>query len=103
MRRAFVCNFTACLFADLEHAGEDCYQGCNQRDGKCNWCGGDGWCCRKGWVGNGCDGKLGGDNRHECSLKSGKPIFRLTSVLVLGKNMHNAKIRNSGTNKLKSN
>ena len=62
------------MFADLEHAGEDCYAGCNQRDGKCNWCGGDGWCCRKGWVGNGCDGELGGDNRHECTLKPGKPI-----------------------------
>ena len=82
MRRALVCIFTACLFADLEHAGEDCYAGCNQRDGKCNWCGADGWCCRKGWVGNGCDGELGGDNRHECTFKPGTVKLRVLTRLI---------------------
>ena len=28
-------------------------------------------CCRANWVGNGCDGNVGGPNRHECTLASG--------------------------------
>ena len=38
------------------------------KEGKCDWCGTDGWCCRKGWVGNGCDGTIGGSNGHQCVL-----------------------------------
>ena len=38
-----------------------------------NGCGPEGFCCRKGWVGNGCDGTMGSDyNHHKCSLPSGK-------------------------------
>ena len=32
---------------DLQHAGEDCWRGCNKVEGKCDWCGSDGWCCRQ--------------------------------------------------------
>jgi len=53
----------------LEHAGEDCWNGCNSKEGKCDWCGADGWCCRQGSIGNGCDGTIGGQNNHMCVLK----------------------------------
>ena len=38
------------------------------QQGKCDWCGADGWCCRKGadWRGSGCDGTRGGPNNHQC-------------------------------------
>ena len=62
------------FFADLQNAGEDCWNyHCNFEQGPCNWCGADGWCCRQGWtVGNGCVGSFGGANGHECVLKPGK-------------------------------
>merc|ERR1719471_2275410 len=53
----------------LKNAGQDCWNGCNYKQGKCSWCGLDGYCCRKGWTpGNGCDGSFGGDNIHACVL-----------------------------------
>ena len=48
---------------------------CNGMEGQCDWCGNDGWCCRKEWIGNGCDGTIGGINRHECVLNPGKNIL----------------------------
>ena len=39
------------------------------KEGKCDWCGTDGWCCKKTFVGNGCDGTFGGINQHTCTLK----------------------------------
>ena len=36
----------------------------------CDWCGLDGWCCRKDWVENGCDGTIGGPGNHQCTLNS---------------------------------
>ena len=56
----------------LEHAGENCWNPCDTRQGKCNWCGTDGWCCSLGSIGNGCDGSFGGENGHVCTLKPGK-------------------------------
>ena len=44
-------------------------------EGQCDWCGNVGWCCRKEWIGNGCDGSIGGTNRHECVLNPGKNIL----------------------------
>jgi len=45
----------------VEHYGEDCWSGCSATQGKCDWCGSGGICCRKGWDdhSNGCDGILG--------------------------------------------
>merc|ERR1712137_1303625 len=43
----------------LAHAGKDCWRGCRRKQGKCRWCGTEGMCCRVGWRGNGCNGKLG--------------------------------------------
>ena len=73
-----VFNITDGLSQDLgplEHAGENCWNPCNTRQGKCNWCGTDGWCCSLGSIGNGCDGSFGGDRGHVCVIKPGKLIF----------------------------
>ena len=63
------------FITDLEHSDEDCWNGCNYAQGKCGWCGNDGWCCRKEWIGNGCDGSFGGANQHLCVLKPGIYVF----------------------------
>ena len=54
--------------------GEDCWDGCNKQQGKCEWCGSEGYCCRQGWEGNECDGTFGGPNNHQCVLKPGKEM-----------------------------
>ena len=44
----------------------ECWAACGAQ-GPCSWCG-IGMCCRKGWVGNGCDGTLGKDGMgHVCA------------------------------------
>ena len=53
----------------LENGGKECYHECNLQQGKCNWCGPEGWCCRLNWVGNGCDGNIGELSNHQCVLK----------------------------------
>jgi len=58
------------LAIGLENGGKDCWTGCKSKQGKCDYCGFDGYCCRKGWTaGNGCDGSFGGENGHQCVLK----------------------------------
>ena len=52
----------------LHHDGEDCWNDCKYHQGKCDWCGPDGWCCREGWIGNGCTGTIGGSFNHQCVL-----------------------------------
>merc|ERR1712129_632567 len=54
----------------LEHGGKDCWNGCNKKQGKCNWCGADGFCCKMGWIGNECDGSFGGPYGHQCVLNT---------------------------------
>merc|ERR1712110_1314605 len=39
--------------------GKDCWGGCHQRQGRCQQYCGDGYCCRYGWTGGGCNGLLG--------------------------------------------
>ena len=53
----------------LEHSGEDCWSKCKGQEGKCDWCGTEGWCCKKSSIGNGCDGSFGGESGHRCVLK----------------------------------
>ena len=48
---------------------EGCLNNCDNKDGLCEWCGTQGWCCQKNWIGNGCDGSFGGNGKHECVLK----------------------------------
>ena len=45
---------------------------CYGVDGLCKWCGKTGMCCKKGQIRNGCDGKIGGYGRLECTLKPGE-------------------------------
>ena len=66
----------------LENPGQNCWFHCNFTQGKCSWCGSDGYCCRKNWTcGNGCDGSFGGDGIHACVLKP-------TGKLILKRNLH---------------
>ena len=54
----------------VKNEGIDCWNGCGRRQGECAWCG-DGMCCRLGWKGNGCDGKMGQAGKgHVCTGKS---------------------------------
>jgi len=50
----------------LHHTGEDCWSGCNRKQGRCSWCGPTGYCCRKGWHSHGCNG-MGGTHNHVCT------------------------------------
>ena len=86
----------------LENSGKNCWVKCENKQGKCDWCGKGGFCCRKGFhdTSHGCDGSFGGDSEHECVLKPRqyciyqdeneseefsrkKYIFYLFSVLVI--------------------
>ena len=54
----------------IENEGKDCWKGCKKTQGECEWCGTDGWCCRLGWEGNGCDGSMGASGMgHVCTSK----------------------------------
>ena len=55
--------------------GENCWYNCNEMDGPCDWCGDVGLCCRKEWIGNGCNGSIGGASQHECVLNPGTNIL----------------------------
>merc|ERR1712061_722392 len=66
----------AIAYAGSWNRGEHCWFQCGKNRGPCSWCGGksdsgtrviQGACCRRGWSGNGCDGRRGGRNRHECT------------------------------------
>ena len=48
------------------NAGEDCWWKCDKQEGPCNWCG-TGLCCKRGSIGNGCDGTFGHGSKHVCS------------------------------------
>ena len=54
----------------IENEGKDCWNGCKKTQGECEWCGTEGWCCRLGWKGNGCDGSMGAFGMgHVCTSK----------------------------------
>lgn len=56
--------------ATLKNLGKECWNKANCRDGPCpNFCGTFGYCCRKGWRRNGCDGIIGGAHHHRCAKK----------------------------------
>ena len=61
----------------MENGGKDCFDAC-KKQGRCDWCGMDGFCCRKDRIGNGCDGTFGGQN-HQCVLKPGN-VFLVSSI-----------------------
>ena len=45
---------------------------CNGQQGPCAFCGWGGMCCRKGHIGNGCDGFMGKERLHICVRREGK-------------------------------
>ena len=54
----------------IANEGKDCWWGCKKKQGPCEWCGTEGWCCRLGWTGNGCDGSMGAEGMgHVCTGK----------------------------------
>ena len=54
----------------MENGDKDCLTQCKDIQGKCpDYCGFDGYCCKKDSTGNGCDGSIGGSDRLECVLK----------------------------------
>ena len=60
----------------LRNTGKDCWQGCSGKQGKCEWCGERGKCCRKGLIENECDGLLGIEGRgNVCVGQSRTGIF----------------------------
>ena len=62
----------------MENGDKECWGKCNSKEGKCDWCGPNGLCCRKHTVGNGCDGTIGGPGNHQCDLNpTGKYIVFL--------------------------
>ena len=55
---------------EIANKGKDCWKGCEKTQGRCEWCGTEGWCCRLGWEGNGCDGSMGAEGMgHVCTGK----------------------------------
>ena len=61
------------VLAEIENEGKDCWEDCNEIQGKCSYCGSMGFCCRKNYYehSNGCDGTFGGDEIHVCVLPPG--------------------------------
>ena len=54
----------------VKHEGDICWDECEQKEGKCKFCG-TGLCCRKSddvrhWATGGCDGTHGGEGKHIC-------------------------------------
>ena len=66
----------------LENDGKDCWSECNQQDGRCNWCGTRGWCCKLNSIGNGCNGLFGGENNHQCKSKPGIGGLHLVDLII---------------------
>ena len=63
----------------IEHGGEECFTYCNEQYGHCSWCGTEGFCCLKSYIGDGCDGLFGGEDRGVCVLKPGNVYFLKSS------------------------
>ena len=58
----------------INNSGLDCQENCkdsNNFPGRCRWCGSKGVCCKKGEVGNECDGEIGGKGYYGCVAESG--------------------------------
>ena len=66
----------------MENGGKDCFDVC-KKQGRCDWCGMDGLCCRKDRIGNGCDGTFGGHD-HQCVLKPGNVLSNKNVLICTG-------------------
>jgi len=45
--------------AQVQNEGKECWSRCGSNNGRCSYCGTAGLCCRYGYTGGGCDGKMG--------------------------------------------
>ena len=70
------------ILGTLKNSGKNCWDGCNEQEGKCDWCGTEGFCCKKDSIGNGCDGVFGGQDNHECVRKYGTTVKSISNVLA---------------------
>ena len=68
---AWWCKF---ILSDLVNQGKVCISECNEM-GPCPYCGREGLCCRIGYIGDGCDGKVGGQNGYECVSRPGRLLI----------------------------
>ena len=59
--------FYLCYKVGAMRIGLECWNHCNKKSGRCDFCG-TGMCCRRGeqYEVNGCKSWWGGANRHEC-------------------------------------
>jgi len=55
--------------AKVNNGNKKCFDACGKKMGPCNFCGPDGLCCKKGYAGNGCDGKIGKTDKYRCIWK----------------------------------
>ena len=72
--------------AGVRNEGEDCWGHCGKWEGRCGYCGNNGYCCRKDQLGCGCDGEMGVEGKgHVCAekLTTGKD-FQLDECQLKG-------------------
>ena len=76
-----------CIFlhTGLENAGQNCWYRCHFKEGKCDWCGPEGYCCRQNWIGRECDGISGGKNSHQCVFLAGTNFLKTLAKEITGK------------------
>merc|ERR1719453_238925 len=74
----------------LQNQGKDCWGGCGSQQGACEWCGAEGYCCRLGWNGGGCNGKMGIPGKgHSC-------VPGPSGLLSIGIEMNRSDLRSDG-------
>ena len=72
--------------AGIRHEGESCYASCGRWDGRCGYCGNNGYCCKKDQKGCGCDGEMGVAGKgYVCTekLATGKDITIIIINLII--------------------
>ena len=65
-------------FLELSNEGKDCRQHCDVGD--CDWCGTEGKCCRKNWIGGSCNGFEGARYSRACVRKGKCFCFKFAFI-----------------------
>ena len=64
----FYLTFEQNVIDGVQNENQRCLDSCDGKEGRCGWCGPDGWCCMLGVIGNGCTGNMGlGSQDHVCT------------------------------------
>ena len=85
------------LHIGVKNLGESCWNECHKKEGKCEWCGPEGYCCQKNYKSTNkhdvdCNGgAFGGKKQHECVPKYS--LFTFKSHKSIFKNFINEKFR----------